>query len=183
MTKRVAFDIDDTLSKSMPKFVSELNLLTGKNIQFESIPELIKDLPIYSNPLFSLYSEVGDEVLSSHFRENEASWILNMEVMKDGLAKAKEHAELGHEIFYITARPIAVKFETVQWLMLHGFPVGEVFHNWDKLKMARNYNIDIFYEDNLHNAKLLADAGIETYLIDGVHNRQIDLGIERLYWK
>ncbi|MGB9781875.1 MAG: hypothetical protein ACPLXA_02775 [Moorellaceae bacterium] len=56
----------------------------------------------------------------------------------------------GHEIIYLTSRPILAVNLTREWLVVNGFPRGALMFlpRGDKALFARHYGIDWFFEDD-----------------------------------
>ena len=52
----------------------------------------------------------------------------------------------------------------------------------DKLKIAREYNIDVFIDDCFKFCKEINDAGIKSYMFVGTTNNNIETGeVEKVY--
>lgn len=93
----------------------------------------------------------------------------------------------GNEIFFITARLNNVKncdTETItkNSLAENNIPYDKLIINAsDKLKVCKEYDIDIFIEDSYDTCKELEENGIKSYLMTTKMNENIDTGdIERV---
>lgn len=93
----------------------------------------------------------------------------------------------GNEIFFITARLNNVKncdTETItkNSLAENNIPYDKLIINAsDKLKVCKEYDIDIFIEDSYDTCKELEGNGIKSYLMTTKMNENIDTGdIERV---
>ena len=93
----------------------------------------------------------------------------------------------GNEIFFITARLNNVKncdTETItkNSLAENNIPYDKLIINAsDKLKVCKEYGIDIFIEDSYDTCKELQENGIKSYLMTTKMNENIDTGdIERV---
>lgn len=93
----------------------------------------------------------------------------------------------GNEIFFITARLNNVKncdTETItkNSLAENNIPYDKLIINAsDKLKVCKEYDIDIFIEDSYDTCKELQENGIKSYLMTTKMNENIDTGdIERV---
>ncbi len=130
--------------------------------------------------------------------ERPSNWYFDSEV-KDKISKMRDDGEL--EDFYmsldplinpqnipfephcyITARPIDSTI-TEQWLIKHGFPIRPIYTvgiGGDKVKEAKQQDLDIFVDDNFKNFTDMNNAGICTFLMDAKHNQRYDVGFKRL---
>lgn len=85
-------------------------------------------------------------------------------------------------VCYITSRPVSAEI-TENWLDKHGFPSAPV-HTVDvrseKVKIAKENNVDIFVDDRFENFLNLNNNGICCYLLDAPHNQRYDVGYKRI---
>lgn len=83
---------------------------------------------------------------------------------------------------YISHRPVADVI-TKAWLEANGFPLKPVYHvenRSDKVKIAKELEIDIFVDDSYETYKAMNEAGICCFLMDAKHNRRYDVGFKRI---
>lgn len=75
---------------------------------------------------------------------------------------------------YITARPIDSSV-TEAWLKKHNFPVAPVITvkpGTSKIDVIKEYNLDIFVDDNYKTFQEVNDAGVLCYLMEAPHNKR-----------
>ena len=99
----------------------------------------------------------------------------------------KKLKEEGNQIFLITARFPSEKFNieelTKDWLKKYDIPYDKLILNSEnKVITAKEHCIDIFVDDNIKNCTEMAKAGIKTYIMDTIVNKDfIDENIQRVY--
>ena len=96
--------------------------------------------------------------------------------------------EEGNNIYIITARYEQDGIESVEglteeWLKKNKIEYDRLLINSsDKLKIAREYNIDVFIDDCFKFCKEINDAGIKSYMFVGTTNNNIETGeVEKVY--
>jgi hypothetical protein len=85
-------------------------------------------------------------------------------------------------VAYISHRPVEPEI-TKAWLEKHGFPLKPVYHvkdRIDKVKIAKELEIDIFIDDSYETFKAMNEAGVCCFLMDAKHNRRYDVGARRI---
>ena len=80
---------------------------------------------------------------------------------------------------YITNRPVSVEI-TKQWIEKNGFPCVPIYSTTDKVKAAKEANIDVYIDDNYSNFVELNNAGVFTLLLTRSHNKKYDVGMRRI---
>jgi hypothetical protein len=83
---------------------------------------------------------------------------------------------------YISHRPVEDTV-TKQWLQKHGFPLKPVFHvknREDKLRVAKEMELDYFVDDNYDTYRMMNDGGICCFLLDAQHNQKYNVGYRRI---
>ena len=81
----------------------------------------------------------------------------------------------GHKIYLITARfkvdNIDVNKLTKQWVEENNINYDELIIDvQDKLKMAKEKNIDVFIDDSIKNCGTIANGKIKTFMMDSIIN-------------
>ena len=89
----------------------------------------------------------------------------------------------GHKIIIISSREgIEEKIANEQLEKENIIVDKKVFGAYEKGKVAKENNIDLFIDDNYKHCKAVASLGIKTYIMDARFNRNIsDNNIERVY--
>ena len=113
--------------------------------------------------------------------------VLKVKPKIDVVKNIKKLKEEGNQIFLITARFPSEKFNieelTKDWLKKYEIPYDKLILNSEnKVITAKEHCIDIFVDDNIKNCTEMAKAGIKTYIMDTIVNKDfIDENIERVY--
>lgn len=70
---------------------------------------------------------------------------------------------------------------TMEWLEKNHFPCVPIVHvEHSKIEKCKEWKLDYFVDDSIFNFQQLNSAGINTFLMDGIHNRQYNVGHYRL---
>lgn len=70
---------------------------------------------------------------------------------------------------------------TEQWLEKNGFPCMPVIHvEGSKVQACKDMNLDFYIDDSMCNYQELNANGINTFLMDCTHNRQYNVGSDRV---
>lgn len=81
---------------------------------------------------------------------------------------------------YISKRNFPVAW-TEEWLEKNHFPCVPVIHVEDnKVDSFKEQGLDYFIDDSIMNFTRLNAAGCKTFLMDGPHNQQFDVGNYRI---
>lgn len=72
---------------------------------------------------------------------------------------------------------------TKTWIETHGFPCLPIYHikEGSKIHKVLELDVDYFVDDHILNYQELTSVGIKTFLMDCEHNKQFDVGSDRLY--
>lgn len=182
----IGIDIDDTISDT---YEVQFNIA-----QYYTINELKRDGKI--KELNNLTTHFYNKYLHSWTEEEEEEFFTKY--YKDCLEKIKPKMyarelldvlkQEGNNIYLITARfdwaDVKAEDVTKKWLEEYQIPYDElIVEAKDKAKIAKECNLDIFFDDSYENCKKVAETGIKTYLMDSRVNRGIDEDekIERIY--
>jgi hypothetical protein len=81
----------------------------------------------------------------------------------------------GHEVVYVTGRPVLAADATREWLTVNGFPGGALIFlpRGYKGLFALNYGIDWFFEDDPLEAQSLQGVVSRVFLKDWPYNRHV----------
>lgn len=182
----IGIDIDDTISDT---YETQFNVA-----QYYTINELKRDGKI--KKLNNLTTHFYNKYLHSWTDEEEKDFFTKY--YKETLEKirpkmyAKEIIDTlkqeGHKIYVVTARfdwaDVNANDVTKKWLEKYEIQYDELITNaQDKAKIAKEYNINIFFDDSFENCKKVSEIGVRTYLMDSRVNRGIneDEKIQRIY--
>ena len=182
---RIGIDIDDTTFitvKSMLKYadIYDKEILGKKGI--------IGSYGLIKNRyyLHALYGWTDDEkkTFFNMYYKDVLKECTPMENAPEVITKLKNQ---GHEIYFITARLTNIEGcntneITKNSLDKFNIPYHKLIINApDKLKCAKDHNIDIFIEDSAETCDILENNGIKSYLMTTKMNAEIDAkGVERV---
>ena len=175
---RIGIDIDDTTFitvKSMLKYadIYDKNILGRKGIT--GAYGLIKNR-YYLQALYG-WTDEEKKIYFNMYYKDVLKECAPMENATEVITKLKNE---GHEIYFITARLTNIEgcnTEEITKNSLDKFniPYNKLIINaQDKLKCAKEYNIDIFIEDSAETCEILENNGIKTYLMTTKINAEID---------
>lgn len=116
-----------------------------------------------------------DRNMKERFSNTEDSFWLNL------ARKENPNTWKFEPIVYISSRDFDVKISE-EWLDANGFPVCPVVHvgSKDKVQVCKDYNLDVFVDDNYKTFRQLNKAGITCYLYTALHNERYDVGHKRI---
>lgn len=144
---------------------------TISNINYELLQKFninLKQYPAKEVPKDYFISSAGLKMFMDARPFNGAAATLNL------LNKS------GFRIMYITSRPIISCFVTKRWLQYNGFPKGpvEFVLSSEKAKVARDYGITMFFEDDPAVIKMLVKNKMPVFVKSAPYNRNlVGLGI------
>lgn len=172
MTMRIGIDIDGVVADSYPAWLQELNRHYRKNIT------VLEDYEMH------LVFDVPWDDMNDFFVEN-AEHLMGIPKPVPG---AKEGIETllaaGHEVLYVTARRPEEEDMTQRWLRKYRIPFEQILFSGFKSKvdLVKQWQINVFVEDYLVNARAIAAAGVPVFLLDATYNRgPLPPGVMRCY--
>lgn len=150
---KIGLDIDDVIIDFIPYYCNWFNIATPKFWHFDyNIKQNLESV-----------------------KNNKDFW-LNMP------AKIKPEDLKFEPELYITNRIIPSEW-TKEWIQKHEFPTVDVItvdNSNDKIKIAKERNLDIFIDDKFQTFLDMNNAGICCFLMDAVHNQKYDVGHKRI---
>jgi uncharacterized HAD superfamily protein len=149
MKKRwnLGIDIDGTVTDPAT-FIPYLNQAFNKQLLYEEITQF--HLP----PLY----EVSDQEFMEWFLKNEGN-IYSKALLAEAAKEILDDLAQAHQLIYISARHQDHHQLTVSWFEQHQLPYHQItlLGSHDKVDMAKEHNIEIFFEDKLDNANDIAE--------------------------
>ena len=183
--KRIAIDIDDVISVTIPSLIHYIDEFHDLQINYEDFIE-------YELPRLKAFSERKIEIIWAHEIWN---WFFgsvywkNMQTVlwcKEVIMKLKN---CWFEITLITARWSLLKSYTEEWLKSN-FPddtFNEIFFTWvfwwekiPKSRACKKLWIKFMIEDNAKNCIELAKNGIESFLFPRPWNINIETNDKKI---
>ncbi|MDA8228061.1 MAG: hypothetical protein M0T74_10270 [Desulfitobacterium hafniense] len=161
MSLRIGVDIDGVVSDSYPVWLQELNRHYGKNIT------VLEDYEMH------LVFDVPWDDMNDFFVRNVEQLFTLPKPMKGAKEGIEKLIQLGHEIIYITARSPEEEEVTLRWFRKHQIPYTNVLFSGlkSKVDLVKQWKIELFVEDYLVNAKLIAESGVPVLLLDATYNK------------
>ncbi len=89
----------------------------------------------------------------------------------------KRIIKAGHEVRFITNRPLYAYRDTVECLVEHGLDTKTFLHFADgsKVPYVKKYNVDVFIDDSPHTIpELVSNTRAQIYCMDHLFNRELD---------
>ena len=182
----IGIDIDDTISETFESLLPYSQKYTIEDLKRESKINSRADL---ANHLYIVYMNGWNEQEAVIFWEKYYAEILKgLNIKKfasDVINKLKQE---GHKIYLITARwdmkNDNVEKITKKWLEDNNIQYDGLFLNAsDKLKLAKENNIDLFIDDSFKNCKNIVDnSHIKVYMMNSRVNESLnDNKIKRVF--
>lgn len=182
---RIGIDIDDTTVVTVKSMIKYADIYDKKQLGKKGINGnfgLIQNR-YYLQALY-VWSKEEKFAFFDIYYKNILEECTPLQNAPEVIRKLKEE---GNEIFFITARLNNVKncdTETItkNTLAENNIPYDKLIINAsDKLKVCKEYDIDIFIEDSFDTCKELQENGIKSYLMTTKMNENIETGdIERV---
>lgn len=177
---KIGIDIDDTITDTYDVMFNYAQRYTINELKKDATPAKVDCLNhYYVENLHKWDKEESDVFWNKYYLEM-------IEKVKPKTFSVEYIKELSknNEIYLITARyddetKIAERI-TKKWLEKYDVPYKElVFYAVDKLKAAKENEIDIFIDDGFSNCKNLAEGGIKTFMMESAVNKNLDLTNEK----
>ena len=169
----IGIDIDDTICNTyetfLPYFKKYMEEELGRKFEFD-----------LSNPTdyYSLSKRFGiTEEEDFKFWEKYFPSIVNEVVPKDNAVEIiKKLKDENNNIILITARYIVDGFDikglTEEWLRNNNIVFDKlIINSHNKLEIAKQENIDIFFDDSIRNCSMLISGDIKTYMYTTEYNK------------
>ena len=182
----IGIDIDDTISETFETLLPYSQKYTIEDLKRKSKINLSGDL---GNHLYIVNMNGWNDKEAIDFWEKYYAQILNeLNIKKFASEVINKLKQEGHKIYLITARwemrADNVKEITFKWLKDNNIQYDEIFLNAsDKLKIAKENNIEVFVDDSFKNCKNIADnTNIKVYMMNSRANEDFeDQKIQRVF--
>lgn len=169
---RIGVDIDGVISDSYPAWLGELNRHYGKNIT------VLEDYEMH------LVFDVPWDDMNKFFVQNIEKLFDIPKPIKGAKEGIESLLKAGHEIIYITARSQEEEELTFRWMKKHEIPHEQILFSGFKSKvdLVKQWNLELFIEDYMVNAKAIAELGIPVLLLDASYNQgELPTGVQRCF--
>lgn len=177
---RFGFDIDDTLIQLRQHAFHLYNEELGQNLE-QHVFDAITRIEIHEP--FGLTNEEGQAMWK---RMNEKVYFTNCPPYDEAKELLWQLRREGHDIFYVTARPIDSCLRTRQWMIDQGFPVDDNHFfcgmaDEEKLAIIAELDLDVYVDDKPKILHSLKELRTKVVLRDQPYNR--DEPFERIsHW-
>lgn len=160
---RFGIDIDGTVT-CPTSLLPHINKAFSCNLVLDDIKEydLTKAFPVSHEEFFEWFRNAEAEIYATSPIQAHAKGVLS---------KWKKE----HELYFISARGQNVRDVTLNWFLEQELLYDhiELIGSHDKIKTAKNYNIDVFFEDKHDNAVgITEELGIPVLLFNTPYNQQ-----------
>lgn len=173
MKKRFGIDIDGTVT-CPTSLIPYINKAFHLNITLNDITQY---------DLTHVVNDVSEEEFAKWFTEIEPI-IYKESPLAKGAKEVLKKWENVHELYFISARGSHLLNLTKEWFLENSlnFDHIELLGTHNKVKAAKENNVDIFFEDKHDNAVMLhEECGIPVILFDTPYNREpIPKGVIRV---
>nr|WP_106779934.1 hypothetical protein [Lysinibacillus timonensis] len=162
---RFGIDIDGTVTTA-DTLIPHINKQYNTNIVLDDVVEY-DFLSAFPHP-------VDRNEFSQWFKENEAYMYSVSQIANDAQLILQNWHPL-FELYYISARSNEVYDVTEKWFSANDVPYHhiELIGSHDKLQAAKQFNIQVFFEDKHDNAVAIAEElKIPVLLFDTPYNRK-----------
>lgn len=174
-TMKFGIDIDGTIKDTTRAAIEVFNRELNQDVKVEHSTDF------YLDKVYGLTKEEGKEMWR---KLEEEIYELGLP-LEHASSVLNELVQQSHEVFFITARPDIgnVREITINWLREHGFPyTGDnlIMDSRNKAKVAKELEINLFFEDAPDHLENLIENGIHTIIVDAPYNRQFPESVERI---
>lgn len=180
----IGIDIDDTISDTYAYLFPYAQKYTTVDLG-KKIENIDRNCITHMYPsTFHKWNENEEREFLDKYYENT---LINVKPKLYAVEVINKLKEEGNRISLITARFPSNKFDveglTKKWLKDNKINYDELILNaQDKVKLAKDNNVDIFIDDSIKNCREMADANIKTYIMDTIINLNYKNDkVERVY--
>jgi uncharacterized protein len=173
---KLGIDIDGTIKNTHKIAIEVFNKELNQSVTLEEATDfyLDKAYGLSSKEGKHLWKKLEETIYTLGLPLDHASEVLN------------ELVKIGHKVFFITARPDVgnIKNITHKWLKDHGFPYtgnNLIMDAKDKAKVAKELNIELFFEDAPDHLQNLLNNNIRTVIVDALYNRHFPETVQRIH--
>ena len=171
---KFGFDIDDTLINLREHAFQLYNKKLNQNVQVDLFHALDK---VEIHELFGMTSEQGGKMWGSSLEEIYYTSCPPYPNAVDTLQKLEME---GHEIYYITARPIEHGERTMEWMIENNFPVHKDrfyygMNDEDKVHIINDLELDYYFDDKPVVLETLINRPLKVFAKSQSYNKHLDI--------
>lgn len=173
MQMKFGFDIDDTLLNLREHAFRLYSLKLDRQIDIDQF-HACDTIPIHG--IFGLTVEEGRQMWNTHRDEIYYTAAPFPEAVQVLQSLVRE----GHEVYYVTARPVEHCVRTKQGLIDTGFPVDDNrfycgMGDTEKVHIIRKLGLDYYFDDKPAVLETLAELDLRVYVKDNGYNKHMDV--------
>lgn len=171
---KFGFDIDDTLINLREHAFHLYNQKLNLNVPIEEFKKL-KRVEIHEP--FGLTDEAGKNMWNSSL---EDIYYTDCPPFPNAVEILQKLNSTGHEIYYITSRPMEHGERTKEWMKKTGFPVYDdrFFYGMkdeEKINFIKKLELDYYFDDKPDVLETLLNESTKVYVKDQSYNSHVDL--------
>lgn len=171
---KLGFDIDDTLINLREHAFHIYNKNLKQSVPIEVFHK-IKKVEIHE--AFGLTAEEGFTMWNNSLEE---IYFTSCPPYPEAIEVLQALSKQGHEIYYITARPIKHGERTKQWMIELGFPVEEDrffcgMKDEEKVTIIQSLQLDYYFDDKPDVLNTLSNDRINIYVKNQPYNQHVNL--------
>lgn len=171
---RFGFDIDDTLINLREHAFHIYNKKLNKDVGLEVFHQL-KTVEIHE--AFGMDKVEGGKMWTSLLEE---IYFTNCPAFDGAIEFLNGLQAEGHEIFYITSRPIEYCPRTKEWVKNLGFPVKDEhffcgMQDQEKINIIKDLKLDYYFDDKPAVLETLRDIPTKVYVKNQSYNKEINI--------
>ncbi|WP_223590083.1 5' nucleotidase, NT5C type [Neobacillus bataviensis] len=171
---KFGFDIDDTLINLREHAFHLYNKKLNQKVPIDHFHEL-KRVEIHEP--FGLTDEQGKEMWKQSLEE---IYFTSCPPYPEAVETLQQLDKQGHEIYYITSRPMGYRDQTMEWLKERGFPIRDDrffygMQDHEKVDIIKNLKLDYYFDDKPAVLNTLLQESTKLFVRDQSYNRDLDL--------
>ena len=171
---KFGFDIDDTLINLREHAFHLYNKKLNQNIGLD-VFRAIKTVEIHE--AFGMEKDAGNAMWNSNLEEIYFTDCPSFEGAIDALQNLVKE---GHEVYYITSRPIDYCHKTSEWMKEQGFPVVDShffcgMQDDEKIATIKKLELDYYFDDKPAVLETLSDVSTKVFIMDQSYNQHVQM--------
>ncbi|PAV28248.1 hypothetical protein CIL05_17940 [Virgibacillus profundi] len=171
---RFGFDIDDTLINLREHAFQIYKKKLNKDLSLDVFHALNR---VEIHEPFGLTDEQGKDMWKSSLKE---IYFTNCPAFPRAIEIITELDRLGHEIYYITARPKEHGERTKRWMKEQGFPVidDRFFYGMqdnEKIHIIKDLKLDYYVDDKPAVLNTLTEDPVKLIVKDQSYNQDLEM--------
>ncbi|WP_240793432.1 5' nucleotidase, NT5C type [Psychrobacillus vulpis] len=171
---KFGFDIDDTLINLREHAFHIYNKKLNQNIALEVFHDLTQ---VEIHEPFGMTAEEGSLMWNNSLEE---IYYTDCPPYPNAVEILQELSNQGHEIYYITARPLEHAERTKMWMREQGFPVNDEnffcgMKDQHKVNIIQKLHLDYYFDDKPDVLNTLEDENVKIYVKNQSYNQNLTI--------